>query len=99
MALSKWYLCGSEGNFEKNEALAVTFAEKAASRSLPSAEFALGYYREVGINGQKDIEQAKRWYTRVCSFLLAQLRRLILNLSRRLLPTATWTLEIGRAHV
>lgn len=68
MALSKWYLCGSEGNFEKNEALAVTFAEKAASRSLPSAEFALGYYREVGINGQKDIEQAKRWYARVRSF-------------------------------
>lgn len=65
MALSKWYLCGSEGNFEKDEALAFTFAEKAASRQLPSAEFALGYYREVGINGLKDIEQAKRWYTRV----------------------------------
>lgn len=67
MALSKWYLCGSEGNFDKNEELAVTFAEKAASRSLPSAEFALGYYREVGINGTKDLEQAKRWYARVSS--------------------------------
>ena len=65
MALSKWYLCGSEGNFEKDEGLAFTFAEKAASRQLPSAEFALGYYREVGINGLKDIEQAKRWYARV----------------------------------
>ncbi|GAA5981797.1 hypothetical protein JCM5350_005731 [Sporobolomyces pararoseus] len=67
MALSKWYLCGSEGNFEKNEALAVTFAEKAAARSLPSAEFALGYFREVGINGSIDLEQAKRWYQRAAS--------------------------------
>ncbi|GAA5931944.1 hypothetical protein JCM1841_006109 [Sporobolomyces salmonicolor] len=64
MALSKWYLCGSEGNFDKNEALAVTFAEKAAARSLPSAEFALGYFREVGINGAIDLDQAKRWYQR-----------------------------------
>ncbi|BGP15894.1 hypothetical protein JCM10213_003677 [Rhodosporidiobolus nylandii] len=64
MALSKWYLCGSEGNFEKNEALAVTFAEKAASKQLPSAEFALGYFYEVGINGPVDIEKARRWYTR-----------------------------------
>ncbi|GAA6063136.1 hypothetical protein JCM10212_001184 [Sporobolomyces blumeae] len=67
MALSKWYLCGSEGNFDKNEALAVTFAEKAAARSLPSAEFALGYFREVGINGSIDLEQAKRWYERAAN--------------------------------
>ncbi|GAA5908265.1 hypothetical protein JCM6882_006787 [Rhodosporidiobolus microsporus] len=64
MALSKWYLCGSEGNFEKNEGLAVTFAEKAAARQLPSAEFALGYFHEVGINGPIDLEKARRWYTR-----------------------------------
>ncbi|GAA6022565.1 hypothetical protein JCM10207_006587 [Rhodosporidiobolus poonsookiae] len=64
MALSKWYLCGSDGNFEKNEGLAVTFAEKAAARQLPAAEFALGYFHEVGINGPIDLEKAKRWYTR-----------------------------------
>ncbi|GAA5873887.1 hypothetical protein JCM8547_008631 [Rhodosporidiobolus lusitaniae] len=64
MALSKWYLCGSEGNFEKNEALAITFAEKAAARQLPSAEFALGYFHEVGVGQPIDLEKAKRWYTR-----------------------------------
>ncbi|BGO99503.1 hypothetical protein NBRC10513v2_003601 [Rhodotorula toruloides] len=64
MALSKWYLCGSEGNFEKNEALALTFAEKAAARQLPAAEFALGYFAEVGLSGAVDIEKAKRWYSR-----------------------------------
>ncbi|BGP39864.1 hypothetical protein JCM10450v2_003837 [Rhodotorula kratochvilovae] len=64
MALSKWYLCGSEGNFEANEKLAVTFAEKAAARQHPSAEFALGYYHEVGIAGPIDLEKARRWYSR-----------------------------------
>ena len=43
MALSKWFLCGADGCFEKNEGLAFTFAEKAAKRGLPSAEFAMGY--------------------------------------------------------
>lgn len=71
MALSKWYLCGSVGHFEKNEQLAVTFAEKAAGRGLPAAEFALGYYKEVGINGSRDLEVAKKWYARV-SFSLWQ---------------------------
>lgn len=65
MALSKWFLCGAEGSFEKDEALAYTFAEKAARKGLPSAEFAMGYYAEVGVGGPKDIEAARKWYTRV----------------------------------
>jgi len=44
--------------------LAFTFAEKAARKGLPSAEFALGYYAEVGVGGPKDIEVARKWYTR-----------------------------------
>lgn len=51
MSLSKWYLCGSEGLFEKDERLAYTFAEKAAAKGLPSACFALGYYKLVLITG------------------------------------------------
>ena len=65
MALSKWFLCGAEGAFDKDEGLAWTFAEKAARKGLPSAEFALGYYSEVGVGGPKDIEAARKWYTRV----------------------------------
>jgi TPR repeat protein len=65
MALSKWFLCGAEGAFEKDESLAFTFAEKAARKGLPSAEFALGYYAEVGVGGPKDIEAARKWYNRV----------------------------------
>jgi TPR repeat protein len=65
MALSKWFLCGAEGAFDKDESLAFTFAEKAARKGLPSAEFAMGYYTEVGVGGAKDIEAARKWYTRV----------------------------------
>lgn len=65
MALSKWFLCGSEGAFEKDEGLAWTFAEKAARKGLPNAEFAMGYYAEVGVGGPKDVEAAKKWYQKV----------------------------------
>jgi len=72
MALSKWFLCGSngaaggpgggEGGFDKDEALALTFADKAAKKGLPSAEFAMGYYAEVGVGRPKDIQTALGWY-------------------------------------
>ncbi|KAF9788613.1 hypothetical protein BJ322DRAFT_1050061 [Thelephora terrestris] len=64
MALSKWFLCGAEGAFDKDESLAYTFADKAARKGLPSAEFAMGYYAEVGVGGPKDIDAARRWYQR-----------------------------------
>ncbi|KZS98298.1 HCP-like protein [Sistotremastrum niveocremeum HHB9708] len=64
MALSKWFLCGAEGSFDKDERLAYTFAEKAARKGLPSAEFAMGYYLEVGVGGIKDVDAAVKWYTR-----------------------------------
>lgn len=69
MALSKWFLCGAEGAFEKDEGLAVVFAEKAARKGLPSAEFAMGYYCEVGIGVSKDVQRARGWYEKV-NFLL-----------------------------
>ena len=65
MALSKWFLCGSGstavagkpdarvGGFEKDESLAFVFAQKAAGRGLPSAEFTMEYYSEVGVGTLK----------------------------------------------
>ncbi|PWN23378.1 HCP-like protein, partial [Microstroma glucosiphilum] len=64
VALSRWFLCGAEGCFEKNEALAFTFAEKATRRNLPAAEFALAYYYEVGVGCDKDLPLAMKWYRR-----------------------------------
>lgn len=70
MALSKWFLCGSgtteSGGFDRDEGLALTFAEKAAKKGLPSAEFAMGYYAEVGVGGPRDVKTAVYWYAKVC---------------------------------
>jgi TPR repeat protein len=41
MGLSKWYLCGGEG-FAPNEEKAYIYAERAAKKGLPQAEFAMG---------------------------------------------------------
>lgn len=67
MALSKWFLCGStvgEG-FGKDEVLALEFAHQAAKQKLPSAEFAMGYYSEVGVGTPQDIGAAIGWYRKV----------------------------------
>lgn len=42
MAISKWFLCGHDGVFDKNEELAFKYAQRAASGGLGTAEFAIG---------------------------------------------------------
>lgn len=67
LALSKWFLCGAENCFEKNESLAFTFADKAAAKGLSTAEFAMAYYFEIGVGCEKDLEIARKWYKRAAS--------------------------------
>ncbi|KPM38487.1 hypothetical protein AK830_g8089 [Neonectria ditissima] len=62
MGVSRWFLFGHEGTFEKNEELAVDYAFMAAQDKLPTAEFAMGYYHEIGIYVNKDLEAAREWY-------------------------------------
>ena len=64
MAISKWFLCGYDGIFEKNEGLAYLYAMRAASAGLATAEFALGYFYEIGVHVNVDIEVAKEWYSK-----------------------------------
>lgn len=64
MAISKWFLCGHEGIFEKNDELAFTYAQRAAQSGLPTAEFALGYFYEVGIFVPADLKEARSWYAK-----------------------------------
>lgn len=64
MAISKWYLSGYEGVFQKNEALAYEYAQRAAQAGFPTAEFALGYFNEVGIHVPVNLSEAKVWYGR-----------------------------------
>lgn len=67
MAISKWFLCGHEGVFEKNDELAFTYAQRAAQSGFPTAEFALGYFYEVGIFVQSDIKEARSWYAKAAA--------------------------------
>ncbi|KAH8688868.1 hypothetical protein BGW36DRAFT_434156 [Talaromyces proteolyticus] len=67
MAISKWFLCGHEGLFEKNDEIAFTYAQRAAQSGLPTAEFALGYFYEVGIHVPVDIQEARRWYAKAAA--------------------------------
>lgn len=62
MAISKWFLCGYDGIFDKNEELAFTYAQRAAQTGMPTAEFAMGYFYEIGMFVQSDITIAKMWY-------------------------------------
>ncbi|EMC99954.1 hypothetical protein BAUCODRAFT_356848 [Baudoinia panamericana UAMH 10762] len=62
MALSKWFLVGSEGLFPKNEELAYTYAERAAASGLGTAEFAMGYFNEIGMFVPVNLDNALQWY-------------------------------------
>ncbi|GAB7361244.1 hypothetical protein MBLNU230_g1305t1 [Neophaeotheca triangularis] len=62
MALSKWFLVGSEGVLPKNEKLAFDYAERAATSGLPTAEFAMGYFYEIGMFVTSDTKKALEWY-------------------------------------
>lgn len=66
MAISKWFLCGHEGVFEKNEELAFIYAQRAAQSGLGTAEFAIGYFYEIGMYVPVDLKEAQRWYAKVC---------------------------------
>jgi len=62
MAISKWFLCGFEGVFEKNEELAFTYAKRAAQTKMATAEFAMGYFYEIGMYVPIDLRESETWY-------------------------------------
>ena len=64
LALSGWYLTGAEGLIQQSDTEAYLWARKAASSGLAKAEYAMGYFTEVGIGSPANLEEAKRWYWR-----------------------------------
>lgn len=64
LALSGWYLTGSEGILQQSDTEAYLWARRAAQAGLPKAEYAMGYFTEVGIGAPANMEEAKRWYRR-----------------------------------
>ena len=72
LALSGWYLTGSEGVLQQSDTEAYLWARKAATAGLAKAEYAMGYFTEVGIGAPANLEDAKRWYWRAaCEYRLA----------------------------
>ena len=67
MAISKWFLCGYEGIFEKNEEMAFKYAQRAAVSGLGTAMFALGYFYEVGIYVSMNLKEAREWYSKAAA--------------------------------
>lgn len=69
LALSGWYLTGSEGILSQNDTEAYLWARKAATAGLAKAEYAMGYFTEVGIGSAANLDDAKRWYWRAAGEL------------------------------
>ncbi|MCJ1387461.1 hypothetical protein MMC18_000304 [Xylographa bjoerkii] len=62
MALCAWYMVGAEPVLEKDENEAYEWALKAAEAGLPKAEYAVGYFTEMGIGCRRDPLEANVWY-------------------------------------
>jgi TPR repeat protein len=74
LALSGWYLTGSEGVLKQSDSEAYLWARRAANKGLSKAEYAVGYYAEEGIGVKQDIELAKRWYMRAAGECLVTIK-------------------------
>lgn len=81
LALSGWYLTGSEGVLKQSDSEAYLWARRAANKGLSKAEYAVGYYAEVGIGIKQDIEFAKRWYMRAAGEFPSSRQRAFVNRS------------------
>ncbi|CAO3590816.1 unnamed protein product [Absidia cylindrospora] len=61
-ALTAWYLVGSPNVLPQSDADAYIWAKRAAEKELPKAEYAVGYFTEVGIGISKNLDNAMVWY-------------------------------------
>jgi len=67
LALSGWYLTGSQDVLKQSDSEAYLWARRAANKGLSKAEYAVGYYSEVGIGVKADLDEAKMWYLRAAA--------------------------------
>lgn len=64
MALCAWYLVGAEPVLEKDEGEAYEWAKRAAELGLAKAQYAVGYFTEMGIGCRRDPLEANVWYVK-----------------------------------
>ncbi|KAJ5844946.1 hypothetical protein N7534_008615 [Penicillium rubens] len=64
MALCAWYLVGAEPVLEKDENEAYEWAFRAANLGLVKAQYAVGYFTEMGIGCRRDPLESNVWYVK-----------------------------------
>ncbi|THY97637.1 HCP-like protein [Aureobasidium pullulans] len=64
MALCAWYMVGAEPVLEKDEVEAYEWSKRAAELGLAKAEYAVGYFTEMGIGCRRDPLEANVWYVK-----------------------------------
>lgn len=82
LALSGWYLTGSEGVLQQSDTEAYLWARKAATAGIAKAEYAMGYFTEIGIGIPANLEDAKRWYWRAAAQDFPKARERLEDLKR-----------------
>ncbi|ROW14794.1 hypothetical protein VPNG_03775 [Cytospora leucostoma] len=64
MGLCAWYIVGAEPILEKDEEEACEWARRAAEMGYVKAQYAVGYFTEMGIGCRRDILEANVWYVK-----------------------------------
>ncbi|TEA16418.1 Protein SKT5 [Colletotrichum sidae] len=64
MGLCAWYMVGAEPILEKDEEEACEWARRSAEMGYVKAQYAVGYFTEMGIGCRRDILEANVWYVK-----------------------------------
>ncbi|KAI1818430.1 HCP-like protein [Poronia punctata] len=64
MGLCAWYLVGAEPILEKDEEEAYEWARRSAELDFVKAQYAVGYFTEMGIGCRRDMLEANVWYVK-----------------------------------
>ncbi|KAI0482901.1 HCP-like protein [Xylariaceae sp. FL0804] len=64
MGLCAWYMVGADPILEKDEEEAYEWARRSAELGYVKAEYAVGYFTEMGIGCRRDILEANVWYVK-----------------------------------
>jgi TPR repeat protein len=64
MGLCAWYMVGAPPILEKDEEEAYEWARRSAELGFVKAEYAVGYFTEMGIGCRRDILEANVWYVK-----------------------------------
>ncbi|KAM0563904.1 hypothetical protein ACHAPJ_000111 [Fusarium lateritium] len=68
MGLCAWYMVGAPPILEKDEEEAYEWARRSADLGFVKAQYAVGYFTEMGIGCRRDVLEANVWYVKAADF-------------------------------